>query len=529
MQELIERAILRKAKALLRKHRLDVQRAQSYAQKFSTRTGLAAGPPNIAEPVAWSYHAHFNPRHCIKNAKYISRRIWQKIQAGEYTPVPAILSEIPKPDGKMRKIMAFAIPDSALANVLHRNITRRNANVFSSYSFAYRDDKTVFDAVLHLRRSLGSPKTYIIQYDFSSYFDRIDHAFLEKLLFNRKLFLISTAEGTAIKAFLKHQFAANATYTSNVFERREVGVPQGSSISLFLANAAAHDLDLSLERINGVFTRFADDVVAITRSYSDALKIASEFRDHCKDAGLAINYEKSPGIQLFVGGPDRENRQFTIDDDDGSLVNSTNHIDYIGHRIAAPDKGGPLVISMPDKAISRIKRRISKILDIHLFQHRRMDTDSVASNRFGPGFMDWDLVTAVNELRKYIYGGLTDAELHSFLLGGSRLRRIRGLMGFLPLISDIDQLAELDGWLVSAFRRAQRERMRMAAVRGLRVVRPREAILINGSWYNFPNLVQDARLPSFVLAWRASKKFSRRYGLARIGTATYYSRVSGYI
>jgi len=423
--------------------------------------------------------------------------------------------------------MAFAIPDSALSNVLHKNITRRNANISSSYSFAYRDDKTVFDAVLHLRRSLSSAKSYVIQYDFSSYFDRIDHNFLRKLLFTRRLFLLSGAETNAIKAFLTHRYAANSAYTSGTFERRSVGVPQGSSISLFLSNAAAHDLDLSLERLNGVFTRFADDVVAITRSYSDALEIAKTFREHCRDAGLAINYKKSPGIQFFGDGPGREIRHFAIDGDDGSLVETINFIDYVGHRITVSGPGNP-TISIPDKAIARIKRRISKIIHIHLFHHRRNATDPMDLGRFGPGFMDWDLVTCINELRKYIYGGLSKAELESFLNGTSRLKRVRGLMGFLPLVSDVSQLSELDGWLVSVVRRAQRERVRMAALRGATVPKPQERLLMDGSWYNFPLLEHDTAIPSFVLAWRASRKFSRRYGLGRIGRATYYSRISGF-
>lgn len=527
LQELIQRAIERKARALLRKHRLDVERFRSHAEKYTVRTGRLAGPPNVNEPPSWAYHPHFNPRYCIKHSRYLSRTIWRKLQEGAYEPVPAVKSEIPKPDGSARVIMAFAIPDAALANVLHKNITQRNANVLSSYSFAYRDDKSVFDAVLHLRRPLSSPKTYVIQYDFSSYFDNISHIFLSDLLFERKLFLLSAAERAAVKAFLTHQYAPNAIYTSGAFERRTVGVPQGSSVSLFLANAAAHDLDLTLEGLNGTFTRFADDVVAITRSYRDATRIAQAFRDHCKAAGLSINYKKSPGIQIFGGSAGREIRHFTIDDDDGSGLETIRHIDYVGHRISE-ESLSKLRISLPDKAVSRIKRRVSKILHIHLFQHRLGAPGAVSAARFGPGFVDWDMVTAINELRKYIYGGLTRGELQSFLDGTSRLRRVRGLMGFLPLVSDVNQLSQLDGWLLSAIRRAQRERVRMAAAQGITVVRPRERIILDGSWYNFPLIDHDVSVPSFALAWRASRKFSRRYGLSRVSSATYYSRTSGY-
>ncbi|MGH7024389.1 MAG: reverse transcriptase domain-containing protein, partial [Caulobacteraceae bacterium] len=300
-----------------------------FAERYQVRTGLVPGAVTLTDPAFWDFHDQFDPKYCISHAKWLSRSIWQKLQAKEYTPVPAVAFDIPKPDGSSRQVMSFTIPDSALSNVIHRALTRRNINIFSSYSFAYRPDRGVFDAMLHLRRSISTHKSYVIQYDFSSYFDSIDHDFLLKLLFNRRLFFVSDAERVAIEAFLKHRFARFPDYPSGLFKTKTKGVPQGTSISLFLANAAAHDLDLTLEGQNGTFTRFADDVVAITRSYGDALAVAAIFREHCKDAGLAINYIKSPGIQLFVGGPDREKREFVIDTDDGSRIENIMHINYV--------------------------------------------------------------------------------------------------------------------------------------------------------------------------------------------------------
>ena len=424
--------------------------------------------------------------------------------------------------------MAFTVPDAALSNVLHRALTRRNLNIFSSYSFAYRSDRGVFDAVLHLRRSLSGPKSYVIQYDFSSYFDTIDHAFLLKLLFSRRVFLVSDAESRAIEAFLKHRFAPFSDYGTSAFQVKEKGVPQGSSISLFLSNAAAHDLDLLLEAQNGVFTRFADDVVAITRSYSDAVRVSHAFREHCRDAGLNINYKKSPGIELFVGAPDRERRDFIIDVDDGKSIRNVSYIDYVGHRIESSERPGLPEITLPEKALKRIRRRVSEIIYIHLLQHRRGVTDSLNSSRLGPGFFDWDLVTCINEIRSYIYGGLREAEVRGFIEGGVKLSHVRGLMGFLPLITKVDQLKQLDGWLLSVMRRAQRERVRVVAFHGLALSTLSEVEILTGSWYNFGVIDAETELPSFVRAWRASKKFYRKHGLDRVSATPPYSRVSGY-
>ena len=522
MQELIERAIIRKAHGLLRKQRGLASRRGEYAANYEKRTGLTAGPASLNDPIYWEYHPHFNPKYCISHSRFLSKVIWSKLQAGTYEPTPALQFDIPKPGGSTRQVMSFSVPDAALSNVLFRGLTRRNINIFSSYSFAYRDDRGVFDAILHLRRSLSWHKSYVIQYDFSSYFDSIDHSFLLKLLFQRRLFLISDAERNGIQAFLKHSYAPIGAYTAGEFKAKTRGVPQGASISLFLSNAAAHDLDLLLEGQNGIFTRFADDVVAITRSYGDALAVAQAFRIHCKDAGLGINHEKSPGIQLFVGGSETERRDFVIETDDGSLIENISHIDYVGHRIVSGSGSRSADITLPDKAIKRAKRRIGSIIYIHLLQHRRDASNPINPARLGGGFVDWDMVTCINEIRKYLYGGLKEEQIVAFLSSNRRLPFVRGMMGFLPLISRIEQLAELDGWLLSAVRRANRERSRVATSQGLNLPLLSEGKIISGDWYDFPSLPQETVLPSFVRAWRASRRYYRRYGLSGVESVGYY-------
>ncbi|RYF48669.1 MAG: hypothetical protein EOO38_09615, partial [Cytophagaceae bacterium] len=217
MQELIEEAIIRKARSVLRNRRIERASAFKNADRYRKRTGLVPGIPSEADPAWWGYHPHFDPAYCIRHARFLSRTIWRKLQDNLYHPVPAIQFDLPKPDGSSRKIMAFAIPDSALANVIHRKATKRNLSLFSRLSYAYRPDQNVFDAILNLSRSLDASKSYIVQYDFSRYFDTIDHSYIRKILFERQLFLLPEAERNAISAFLEHEYAHITTYNNNVF------------------------------------------------------------------------------------------------------------------------------------------------------------------------------------------------------------------------------------------------------------------------------------------------------------------------
>lgn len=518
LEAVIEEAIVRKARSVLRSRRLEFASAIKNSERYRKRTGLVPGTPSANNPDWWSFHPHFDPVYCIRHARFLSKVIWRKLQSSMYRPVPAIQFDIPKPDGSSRKIMAFTIPDSALANVVHRQATKRNLSLFSRFSYAYRPDQNIFDAILNLDRSLEGPKSYIIQYDFSKYFDTIDHSYLRNVLFERQTFLLPSAERHAIDAFLNHEYCHVTSYRNGIFDEREQGVPQGSSLSLFLSNAAAHELDVALEKLSGTFVRFADDVVAVAHSYSDSLAISAAFRAHCKSAGLKINFNKSPGILLFGGTPEREKRTFVVDNDDGDKLKTISNIDYLGHSIT------PVGVTIPDKSVKKIKARISSLIYKHLFLHRRGASGAFNPDRVGVGFGDWDLVTCINEIRKYIYGGLREAHVANFLADDAKPPFMRGLMGFLPLITDPEQLIALDGWLLNVMRRAQRERVRVLHNHfGTVTSRLTGNDLITGGWYNYPLINNDASLPSFVRAWRVARKYYKRYGLSGIEPPRYYS------
>jgi len=289
--------------------------------------------------------------------------------------------------------MVFSIPDSALANILHRKLTKRNRGLFSSYSFAYRPDKTIFEAIIHLQRMMQPSKTYVLQYDYSKYFDTIDHNYIDKLI-HQYSFVITKAERFIIKAFLKHKYLPITSWQTRHWSTREKGVPQGSSLSLFLSNLAAQELDMELERLNGSFVRFADDALAVAHSFEDARNIELEFRRHCLKTGVLINFEKSSGIKLLAGRKSDDDRNFFIDRDDGGDLAKLDFVDFLGHRVSAAE------IDLTDKAVKRIKRKISKIIYIHLLQYPRQKTPlPINPSRLGPGFLDWDLVTCINEIR----------------------------------------------------------------------------------------------------------------------------------
>ena len=445
MEDALRAAIERQAKKLIERHKKTHFAKKKYERRFRLRTGLPATPANIREPGVWTTAPHFNPKYCIKHSRYLAETIWQKIRDRKYEPHPAILYRIPKDSGGFRDIMVFSIPDAAVANLFNSRLRDRNRNIQSPFCYSYRKDRNLFDAVLHTSSLLTKRKSYVVQYDFSKYFDSIKHEYLRFVL-DRRDFSVAPAERWVIDKFLTHRFAAPKDYKNGNFEHRKLGVPQGCSLSLFLSNIAAHELDKELEQSNGSFVRFADDIVCATHSYSDALRITKAFENHCHYSGIQINHEKSPGICLLEATSPPVKRDYFIDDGDIGKIETIKEFDYIGHKFTSSSVG------ISSRGIKRIKEKLARIIYIHLLSNPKRGLFDV--NRVGGQHYDWDLVTCINELRSYIYGGLKETRINAFLDDNARISRFKGLMSFYPLVTTVDQLAMLDGWLVSALRRA---------------------------------------------------------------------------
>lgn len=510
MEKQIQKEIEHQARKLLKRFQIDVWSKGKSQERYEKRSAKPATKTPIRIPDTWKLHPHFNPIYCIKHRRYLAKSIWAKLLEGKYAPQPALMHEIPKPSGGTRTVMVFSVPDAAVSGFFHKRLTKKNINIFSPHNFSYRDDRNVFDAIIDLSSAISGENTYVVQYDFKAYFDSISHEYLEQLLSENGPFLISKVERSLLRAFFKHEYALRQDYVVGKFAKRQEGVPQGSSLSLFLSNIAGHELDKALEKHGGQFVRFADDVVAVTYTYEDALGVSEVFSRHCERSGVEVNREKSPGISLLSGIGERE-------------IRTIKYIDYLGHRFTKDD------VMLSGRSIKRIKKRISHILYLHLIQTPR-DRKLFNAERVGPGFGDWDLVTCLNEIRRYIYGGLRHSDLKSFIEDNKRLRRMRGLMSFYPLVSDCSQLRELDGWLVNVIYRACRERGRALASLGHAPLSVDKKQILNGKWHVSPNpkIYNETLCPSFVYAWRAARKYYLRYGLSDIEPPGYYSDENSY-
>ena len=392
------------------------------------RLGDLAPPKSIKKPDYWCIDKKFNPFYARRKHKSIAKSITKKIKSRTYLPNEPFIKKVPKHDGGERKVTIYQIPDAAVSKLFFSRLLAKNKHRFSSFSYAYRNDRNVHFAIQDISVDLrNNERIFIAEFDFSDFFGSISHKYLFDQ-FGKNGFFISPEERFIIRTFLKD---------------RNVGIPQGTSISLFLANLTCWSFDQKLEKEGIKFSRYADDTIAWSPEYS---KICNSFlliNDFSKEAGVKINIAKSDGINLLT----KPNLH--------SEISSKNSLNFLGYTLSV-DK-----VSIKNESVRKIKKQISYILYRNLIQPLKQP--SLAGQKIPANDKDENFLTAMMQIRRYMYGGLSKRQINDYLSG--RINRIffKGIMSFYPLVDDIEQLKKLDGWLLSVIYRSLQLRCKLLA------------------------------------------------------------------
>jgi len=372
-------------------------------------------PKNVKFPEEWNNDNKYNPYYVLKRKKQIAKSISKNILAGKYFPCEPYIKQIPKPNGGTRDISIYQIQDSAVSYRIYKNLLTKNKHRFSSLTYAYRNDRNIHFAIQDIAHELLTvPRIFVAEFDFSDFFGSINHDYLfEQLKVNG--YLISEIELKVIKAFLQN---------------REIGIPLGTSISLFLANVVCWKLDRQLEDEGIRFARYADDTIIWSKNYSKISKAFDIISNFAKEAKININYKKSDGISLLKR-----------DEMPSEFYNSKEYIEFLGYKISTEK------VSIKNKSVEKIKKHISYLLYKNLIHPlKQSNVSNINLPLLG---RDKNFLTALMEVRRYLYGNLTEITLKKYMNGTYKVLTFKGIMSFYPLINDVEQLKELDEWLLS--------------------------------------------------------------------------------
>ena len=384
-------------------------------------------PPkkDVKTPEEWSIDKKFNPFYVLKRKEQIANSIAKQLLKFEYSPRAPHIKEIPKRNGGKRTISIYQIPDSAVSDRFYSNLLAKNKHRFSSLSYAYRNDRNVHFAIQDIAQELtNSPRIFVAEFDFSDFFGSINHEYLFSQL-KENSFLVSELELHVIKSFLK-------PYNGK-------GIPLGTSISLFLANVACWKLDRMLENQGIRFARYADDTIIWSKEYSKISYAFDIIMKFSKEAKIELNFNKSDGINLLQSEGLKS-----------EFKNSKDYVEFLGYKISCKNVG------IKEASIGRIKKQVSYLLYRNLIQP--INKVPFGAMNVPANNMDKDFITSIMQIRRYLYGNMTEVTLKKYLNGTYKKLTFKGIMSFYPLITDEFQMLGLDKWLVSTIMNVLKKR-----------------------------------------------------------------------
>lgn len=447
-----------------------------------------APPKEIKIPPHWAISRLHNPFYVINHAKQIAKSLSRRILDGTYAPSKPYERKIQKKGGGYRNVNIYQLPDSAVSDRFYHNLIAKNKHRFSSLSYAYRNDRNVHFAIQDVTIAFRqSPRFYIAEFDFSNFFGSINHSYVFEQM-KENGFLISPKEEEIIRAFL--------------LPYKGKGIPQGTSISLFIANMVCWKLDRKFEEEGLRFARYADDTIIWSKDYG---KIGTAFdiiNTFSNEAGIGINFNKSDGISLL-----QKEKMPT------ELKKSKTFIEFLGYKISV-DK-----VSIKKNSVIKIKKQISYLLYRNLIQPIR-ETPFRGMNLPANGH-DKDFLRALRQIRRYLYGNLTESILQRVINGQYQRLSFKGLMSFYPLLDDEEQLRYLDKWMVSTILNVLRKRLRLFHKHNINKLQSSDFpfsctdqdIITTCRKKNAPSGKGNYQIPSFLRIYRVIKLGLKNEGI----------------
>jgi RNA-directed DNA polymerase len=124
---------------------------------------------------------------------------------------------------------------------------------------------------------------------------------------------------------------------------------------------------------------------------------------------------------------------------------SKSSVSFIGYAIS------PGKISIRSESLAKAKKHLSYLIYSNLLQSPKKGICLTARI---VGSVDRDYLVMLYQVRRYLYGEMSEAQLRKYMARQTPRMKFHGLMSFYPVISDENQLKELDGWLLNSVHRA---------------------------------------------------------------------------
>ncbi len=216
-------------------------------------------------------------------------KLWNRMASGSYFPPAVKEVEIPKKNGKVRKLGIPTIADRVAQMAIKDYLETRFEKIFSPHSYGYRPNKNAHQALAKVRENCWK-YDWVIDLDIKGFFDNINH---EKLMRAVQKHIPEKWVRMYIQRWLNMPVKKR---NGELVEKQGKGTPQGGVISPMLANLYLHyTFDKWLEKLFPTveYERYADDAVIHCSSKSHAEYVLKALQQRMQDCNLELHSQKT--------------------------------------------------------------------------------------------------------------------------------------------------------------------------------------------------------------------------------------------